>query len=113
MVLADTKLWVNCPRCGAAVDITKKVSKLMKVNIYIVIVEDRHCDVITYPFTDKYEAVSEAKRIAKEYCRYPEDYQEHDYGRDSGWLFYANYSCEGDCVRVVTAELDKSSITEQ
>lgn len=77
------------------------------MELYIVIIEDRHADTTAHPFTDKEKAIAEAKRVAKEYCRHPEDYQEHDYGRDDGWLFYADYSCESDSVRVITTELDK------
>ncbi len=78
------------------------------MKIYIVIIEDRHTDVTVHPFTTSETAISEAKRIAKEYCRYEEDYEEHDYGKDDGWLFYAQYSCESDHVRVVEVELDKT-----
>ena len=63
------------------------------MQVYVVIVKDRHVDTAAYPFTDKDTAVSEAKRIAHAYCRYPEDYAEHDYGRDAGWVFFASYSC--------------------
>ena len=77
------------------------------MKIYIVIVEDRHSDVTAHPFTCPLVAVLEAKRMAMEYCRHKEDYKERDYGKDSGWLFYADYSCESDSVRVVTTELDK------
>ena len=77
------------------------------MKLYIVIIEDRHSDTTTYPFTCPLIAVLEANRVAKEYCRYDGDYKERDYGKDSGWLFYANYSCEGDSVRVITTELDK------
>lgn len=77
------------------------------MKLYIVIWEDRHSDVTAHPFTDPDKAIAEAKRIAKEYAREECDYEEHDYGRDDGWLFYAQYSCESDHVRVVTAELDK------
>jgi len=76
------------------------------MEIYIVIIRDRHSDTGVFPFTDKDYAIAEARRIAKKYCRHPEDYQEHDYGRDDGWLFYAAYSCESDHVRVVTATMD-------
>ncbi len=77
------------------------------MKIYIVIIEDRHIDVVAYPFANATLAISEAKRKAKEFCRFPEDYSEHDYGKDAGWLFYANCSCEGDSVKVITTELDK------
>lgn len=76
------------------------------MEIYIVIIEDRHTDTAVYPFTDKEKAVNEARRIAKQYCRHEDDYEEHDYGRNDGWLFYAQYSCESDNVRVVTATVD-------
>lgn len=78
------------------------------MEVYIVIWEDRHSDTTAYPFTDKEKAISEAKRIAKEYAGDKRDYKEHDYCKDSGWLFYADYSCEGDHTRVVTAKMDKS-----
>ena len=77
------------------------------MKIYMVIIEDRHTDTVAHPFTCPLVAVLEAKRIAKEYCEDDEDYQEHDYGRNKGWLFFANYSCESDSVKVVTTELDK------
>ena len=72
--------------------------------LYIVIWSDRHSDVTVHPFTDKDVAISEARRTAKEYCKHPEYYNEEQI---DGWLFYAQYSCEGDNVRVVTAELNK------
>ena len=75
--------------------------------LYVVIIEDRHSETTAHPFTDKEKAIREAKRIAKKYCRRSEDYKEHDYGKNEGWLFFANYSCESDNVRVVTTELDK------
>lgn len=75
--------------------------------IYIVIVKDRHTDTMVYPFSSAEKSISEARRIAKEYCLGPEDYEEHDYGKDVGWLFFANYSREGDHVRVVKAVMDK------
>ena len=78
------------------------------MKIYLVNTEDRHADTTVEPFYNADKAVAEAKRLAKEYCRWDEDYEE---SYIDGWLFYANYSCEGDCVRVVEAEMaDKSSV---
>jgi len=77
------------------------------MEIYIVVVEDRHTDIEVHPFTDKNKAISEAKRVAKEYCRNEEYYEEQDLGEDVGFLFYAQYSCESDNVRVVTTTLNK------
>lgn len=82
------------------------------MKIYIVILEDRHIDSQAYPFTDPDEAVNFARNLAKGKCRSPEDYKEHDYGKDSGWLFFADTSCESDSVRVVTAELNQKSHTK-
>lgn len=82
------------------------------MDIYIVILEDRHIDSQVYPFIDPDEAVKFARNLAKENCRFQEDYEEHDYGKDDGWLFFANTSCESDSVRVVTAELNKKALSE-
>jgi len=77
------------------------------MKLYIVILEDQQTQTSAHPFSDPEKAIAEAKRIAKEYEWEDGDYQEHDYGRDEGWIFYAAYSPEGDHVRVVTAELDE------
>lgn len=75
------------------------------MKIYIVIISDRHSDTEVRPFYNPNEAVTAARDLAKSYCRYKEDYEEEQLGRDIGWLFYATYSCEGDHVHVVTAEM--------
>ncbi len=73
--------------------------------IYIVIIEDRHSDTAVYPFVNKEVAIAEARKRAKNYCKYPEDYSEQDI---NGCLFYAEYSCESDSVCVVAAEVNKA-----
>ena len=78
-----------------------------KVKLFMVIIEDRHTDVTVHPFSNEGVAIEEANRVAKELGREHDFYEEHDYGKNDGWLYYANYSCEGDSVRVVEAELDK------
>lgn len=70
--------------------------------IYIIVTEDSGTDVEVKPFRDKEEAIAEARRMAKEYCRFPEDYTESVI---DGWLFYVKYSCEGDKVTVREEEL--------
>lgn len=77
------------------------------MELYIVIIQDRHTDTVARPFTDPDVAIQHAKEIAQDRSSHVGDYEEHDYGRDVGWLFFAQYSCEGDHTRVVTAELDK------
>ncbi len=79
----------------------------MDKNIFIVIVEDRHTDTEAFVFENKDVAISEARAAAKEYSNQNEHYVEKDYGRDDGWLFYAEYSSEGDNVRVVASVLNK------
>ena len=76
------------------------------MKIYIAIWKDRHSDTTAYPFSDATKAIEWSKLKAKEYAIEPEDYEEHDYG----WVFYANYSCEGDCIYVVETELDIDSL---
>ena len=73
------------------------------MQIYIVILEDRHCDVFAKPFVNKEKAISEARKMAEDGARdEPVDEQDID-----GWEYYAVFSCEGDCVRVVEEELNE------
>ncbi len=72
--------------------------------IYIVIDENPSEDTHVYPFTDKDKAISEARKAAKKYARRPEEYVQETF---DGWLFYARYGCEGECIRVVATTLDK------
>jgi hypothetical protein len=84
-----------------------KTGKLLmtKKIIYIVICEDRYIETPVYPFSDKEMAISEARRIAKEYCRFEGYYEEEDV---EGCLFYARYSWKDDCIRVVEATINKT-----
>lgn len=73
------------------------------MEIYILIIEDRHADVITDPFLDRDVAIHIARKIGKRFARDPEDYCEDPEPADE---FRAVFSCEGDCVRVVKKELN-------
>ena len=76
------------------------------MKIYTVVVNDRHTDTQVYPFSDKEKAISEARKIAKEYCRHEEHYKEHwFYG--SHLVFCVDYSTEDDQVFVEESTLDK------
>ena len=79
----------------------------MIVKIYIVIWNDRHTDPTADVFSDKDAAINWARDNAKKSCRHKEDYEEKDIGRDQGWVFYASYSCESDCIWVVESEIDQ------
>lgn len=68
--------------------------------MYVILIEDRHCDVEVKLHNDKEGAICRARSLAKDYCRHPEDYEELEELDLEGCLFYAIYCCEGDCVSV-------------
>ena len=75
------------------------------MKIYIVIIEDRHCDVEVKPFAD----YSSAEAYARETClRYHPTWKLHQLDMvmvKAGWVFYATYF-EDDCsVRIVEREM--------
>lgn len=74
------------------------------MKIYLVFDNDRHVDTYAIPFKDKDKAIAKAKEIAKESCRDEEDFEEREV---PGWLYHAEYSCEGDSVWVVESELEE------
>ena len=80
--------------------------------IFIVIIKDRHDDIKAHPFMEPHDAIDAARARAKELCHDEVDYEEHDYGKDEGWLFYADYSCEGDYVKVITARLNEPIVID-
>jgi len=65
------------------------------MKIYNVLIKDSHCDATATPFLDKEQALEWAKEQALECCRYKEDFKEVPI---NGWLYHAEYSCDGDCV---------------
>ena len=73
--------------------------------IFIAICKDRHIDTTAHPFSTAEKAIKFARKRAKEYAREPDDVEESDI---DGWLFYATFSCEGDCIYVIETEMDKS-----
>lgn len=73
----------------------------MATKVYILLIDDRHCDTEVRVYADKDTAIATAKELAHEYDRFG-DYEERQI---DGWLFYARYSCEGDHVRVEEKEL--------
>ncbi len=79
------------------------------MKLYIAIWKDRHSDTTAHPFSNPEKAVEWARTQAKKYAREDDDYQEHNYGEDIGWIFFAEYSCECDCIYVVETELDKDT----
>jgi hypothetical protein len=74
------------------------------VNVYVVVINDRHADLDVEVYTKPEIAIERARSWAKQAINpdYPEDYQEQTI---PGWLFYAKYSPEDDYVRVHECEL--------
>jgi hypothetical protein len=66
---------------------------------YVAMVNDRHSDPEATIFTKPGDAIEWARETARELARRPEDYQEQE--TPEGWLFYATYSVESDCVWVL------------
>lgn len=75
----------------------------IKMDIYVVMVNDRHAEPEAYLFTNKKEAMEFAKATAESYCHDVEDLKEI---KISGWEYYIEYSCEADCIWVIKKELD-------
>ncbi len=73
------------------------------MKLYLVILEDRHVDVLVYPYLDKDKAIARAKELACEMAAHHPEYP-HQEEEISGWLYYAQYGSESDCVRVIEAE---------
>lgn len=79
----------------------------MKTEIFNVPIKDRHCNPEIYNFTNKVAACTFARETSKKYCRFEEDYNEHDFEDEdpSDWILLINYTCKGDYVRVSKGEL--------
>ena len=73
-------------------------------DIYIVVIEDRHCDVQVAAFLNRKDAIGFAKNEAAINCVNSEDIVEE---KIEGWEYFCTYSCEGDCVRVEKIEVSE------
>jgi hypothetical protein len=80
-------------------------------DVFVVLVEDRHCDVEVAVFTDEPDAVEYAISQVPE-----EDHEVTDFSYvlspgmvAAGWVCYIPYGNEGDCVRVVRCEVVEGS----
>jgi len=72
--------------------------------VYVILTQDRHSDPEAFVAEDREAAINTAKRMAKEYCRYEEDYEERSF-QGGGLIFTADYSCESDSVSVIETTL--------
>lgn len=74
-------------------------------DIYIALCIDRHADETVRVFTTPEKAIQYCRDFIPE--RYEIEEQEVTQAMEnSGWIFYAIYSLEGDSVRVVKSTLD-------
>ena len=74
------------------------------MEIYNVIVEDRHTDVEVRSFRNREKSIEIAKKIAKRLNRHIEDMEEEIV---EGCELFITYSCEGDYVSVVKTILEE------
>jgi hypothetical protein len=80
------------------------------MDVWIVLIEDRHADVEPLPFSTEEGAVQAARSAVEENARHPEsidwDAELNPAMRATGWVLYVPYSSEGDCVRVIKRTVD-------
>jgi len=74
------------------------------MEIYNIIIEDRHTDVEVRSFIDRKKAIKTAKKIAKSLNRNIEDLEKKII---KGYEFHMTYSCENDSVSVVKTVLEE------
>lgn len=79
------------------------------MEIFVVILEDRHTDTDAEVFSDSTKAIAYARKQANEYADDGVDETLTDAMRQAGWIHHGCYSCEGDHVRVMRKTLDKVS----
>lgn len=86
---------------GAGCEFDTQVRREM-TGVFVVLIEDRHTEVEPYVFRDEDEAIEFAKEFVHQEARRAEDVEELEI---DGWLYYATYSVEADCVSVREVEL--------
>lgn len=79
------------------------------MDVWIVLIEDRHSDGEALPFSTEAAAVAAARKVAARYARDPgevEDVVLNQAMLNDGWVLYLSYGPEGDCVRVIRRTMD-------
>lgn len=78
-----------------------------KIDVFVVIWCDRHCDTTAHVFSRAEDAITWARKQANEYCRNGEPTENlTDTMKRDGWIFNASYSSEGDSIHVVQRTID-------
>ena len=67
------------------------------MEIYVVLIEDRHCDVTVELYANRDVALGRAMDIALDRAYTSDDIRVAEV---KGWEYYVEYSCESDSVRV-------------
>ena len=73
------------------------------MELFVVLIDDRHADEAIYLFTERQVAIDYARREATSRCSGEEDFKEHEI---DCWEYSATYSCEGDSIRVERVVVD-------
>jgi hypothetical protein len=82
------------------------------MEIYCVILEDKHYDVDVKVFSDHDKAIKYAEELARYYGDDEFDAQPITKSMlNDGYVFYVTYSCEGDSVTVIKRVLDKGKVS--
>lgn len=76
--------------------------------VFVVITEDRHCDVNVELFYTSTGAINYAKKIANDNVTDSKDVEEGmtKLMKERGFIYFARYSTEGDCVSVKKKKLN-------
>ena len=76
------------------------------MDVWIVLIQDRHSDVEARPFSSEERAAEDA-RVIGERSDGAQPAQLTTGMRRDGWVLYIPYGSEGDCVRVVKRTMDE------
>ena len=82
--------------------------------IYIVMQQDRHTDTKAFVFSTEEKAIAFAQSViddneeSQRYVDYEDSFMSVIELKQAGWLFFGQYSVEGDCVCVVKSEIDST-----
>lgn len=74
-------------------------------DLHITVCADRHDDIQVRVFDTPEKAIDYAKKIVQGNARHTEDIKEIKF---DGWLYYCQYSCEGDSVRVEKVTVNRN-----
>lgn len=72
------------------------------MKLYNVLWDDRHVGTTATPFKDLDEAKAWARAQAERCCTDSRDFKE---GHVDGWLYFVEYSTEGDCLWITEHDI--------